>query len=208
MLPVGSRAALFALGVDRSRYARTSSGARAAIRDSASAKAAIIDATNTQSQGLAPLSESEDASREAQACANYLAETTKGGHSANGRDPVQRLRAGGVKFCKFRGENWRKSWTRPARACPDAAMDAAMRFWKKSPGHERALRSRSNAIGVGVAGWRHGDQWYYQEIQVFIDTSCPKGTKTASAAEAQDQLPGRKPAPSLPERSPLRVPSP
>jgi hypothetical protein len=65
----------------------------------ASAKAAIIDATNTyrQSKGLATLSESEDASREAQAYANYLAEKTKGGHSAGGRDPVQRLRAGGVK---------------------------------------------------------------------------------------------------------------
>lgn len=59
----------------------------------------MIDATNTyrQSKGLATLSESEDASREGQAYANYLAEKTKGGHSAGGRDPVQRLRAGGVK---------------------------------------------------------------------------------------------------------------
>ena len=213
MLPVGSRAALFALGSIAAAMLGPPVSHAQQFEIPASAKAAIIDATNTyrQSKGFAPLSESEDASREAQAYANYLAETTKGGHNANGRDPVQRLRAGGVKFCKFRGENWHESWTRPARASPDAAMDAAMRFWKKSPGHERALRSRSNAIGVGVAGWRHGDQWYYQEIQVFIDTSCLKGTKTASAAEAQDQtppLPERKPAPSLPERNPLRVPSP
>jgi hypothetical protein len=126
---------------------------------------------------------------------------------------VQRLRAGSVKFCKFRGENWHMSWTRPVRAPPDTAMDAAMRFWKKSPGHERALRSRSNEIGVGVAGFKHGNQWWYQEIQVFIDTSCLKGTQTAAniGPAEQDQtppLPGRKPVPSLPDRNPLRVPSP
>jgi uncharacterized protein YkwD len=171
----------------------------------ASAKAAIIDQTNAyrQSKGLPPLSENETASRAAQAYANYLAETARGGHSADGRNPMQRLRAGGVKFCKFRGENWHMSWTRPARESSDAAMGAAMRFWKKSPGHERALRSRSNEIGVGVAGWRHGNQWYYQEIQVFIDTSCLKRTQTA-AAQMEDQtppLPDRKPVPSLPDRN-------
>jgi hypothetical protein len=89
-------------------------------------------------------------------------------------------------------------------------MDAAMRFWKRSPGHERALRSPSNEIGVGVAGWRHGNQWYYQEIQVFIDTSCLRGTQIA-AAQMEDQtppLPERKPVPCLPDRNPLRAPSP
>jgi hypothetical protein len=50
-----------------------------------------------------------------------------------------------------------------------------MRFWKKSPGHERALSSASTEIGVGVAGWRHGNQWYYVEIQMFLDTSCIVG---------------------------------
>src|SRR5215510_9018300 len=95
----GEQSRIVCARVDRSRYARTPSGARAAIRDSCKRKAAIIDATNTyrQSKGLATLSESEDASREGQAYANYLAEKTKGGHSAGGRDPVQRLRAGGVK---------------------------------------------------------------------------------------------------------------
>ncbi len=74
-------------------------------------------------------------------------------------------------------------------------MAAAMRFWKHSPGHERALRSASTEIGVGVAGWRHGNQWYYQEIQVFIDTSCLKST------EVEDRLP------PLPDRNPMRLES-
>ena len=198
-------ASLFVLGVAGAANAQQ-------FEVPASAKAAIIDQTNAyrQSKDLAPLSENETASRAAQAYANYLARTARGGHGADGRNPVQRLRAGGVKFCKFRGENWHMSWTRPARATSDAAMNAAMRFWKKSPGHERALRSRSNEIGVGVAGYRHGNQWWYQEIQVFIDTSCLKGTQTTAniAAAAQDQtppLPERKPVPSLPDRNPLRM---
>jgi uncharacterized protein YkwD len=159
-----------------------------------SARAAIIDQTNTYrtTKGLPPLRENQEVSREAQAYAAYLAVTMRQGHSADGRSPFQRLRASGAKFCKFRGENWHESWTRPARVLPETAVDAAMRFWKHSPGHERALRSASTEIGVGIAGWRHGDQWYYQEIQMFIDTSCLKG------AEAQVQ------PPPLPDRNPTR----
>jgi hypothetical protein len=56
-----------------------------------------------------------------------------------------------------------------------------------------------------VAGWRHGDQWYYQEIQVFIDTSCLKSVQAASNEE-DDGIPDRKPTPSRPERNPLRAP--
>src|SRR6266508_741722 len=199
------RAALFVLGlVAASLLAGITSASAQQFNVPASARSAIVDQTNAyrQAKGLAPLSESAGTSSVAQAYANYLAETAKTGHRADGRDPVQRLRAGGVKFCKFHGENWHESWTRPARVSPGAAMDAAMRFWKKSPGHERALRSRSTEIGVGVAGWKHGNQWYYQEIQVFIDTSCLKGTKTASnvAAKEEDQTP------PLPDRNPGRLP--
>ena len=159
-------------------------------------------------KGLPPLSENAEASREAQAYANYLAETARQGHSADGRSPFDRLRASGAKFCKFRGENWHELWTRPAPASSAAAVAAAMHFWKHSPGHERALRSPSTEIGVGMAGWRHGNQWYYQEIQVFIDTSCLKSVQTASNEEDDEipPVPDRKPTPSRPERNPLRAP--
>ena len=157
----------------------------------ASGAATIVAETNAyrQSKGLAPLRQSESASRVAQTYATYLARNNKTGHHADGRSPPQRLRAASVKFCKFRGENWHTSWTRPNRASVDAAMGKAMRFWKRSPGHERALRSASTEIGVGVAGWRHGNQWYYVEVQMFIDTSCLRGSDES---------------PSLPERNPLR----
>ena len=117
----------------------------------ASAKAAIIDQTNAyrQSKGLAPLSENEDASREAQAYADYLAKTARGGHSADGRNPVQRLRAGSVKFCKFRGENWHMSWTRPVRASPDTAMNAPCASGRNLRGmsaHSGRARTRSVSV--------------------------------------------------------------
>lgn len=164
------------------------------------ARSAIVDQTNAyrQQKGLAALSLSADASLVAQAYASYLARTNKTGHRADGRNPVERLRAGGVKFCKFRGENWHESWTRPKRALSDAAVSKAMRFWRKSPGHERALRSASTEIGVGVAGWKHGNQWYYQAVQLFLDTSCIKGAKPARSIE--------DPLPPLPDRNPARLP--
>jgi len=48
---------------------------------------------------------------------------------------------------------------RPNVAPAGAAMEAAMRFWKTSPEHERALQSPSTEIGVGVASWKYGNQW-------------------------------------------------
>jgi uncharacterized protein YkwD len=165
----------------------------------ASARAAIVAATNAyrQEKGLAPLSQSAGANRVAQAYALYLAQTKSTGHRADGRSPPQRLRAASVKFCEFRGENWHQSWTRPRRASVDAAVAKAMRFWKTSPGHERALRSRSTEIGVGVVGWRHGNQWYYVEVQLFIDTSCLEGKRAE---------PIENPLPPLPDRNPARLP--
>jgi uncharacterized protein YkwD len=207
MKPVEA-AFLFALGLAASCDARPAGAQQFDIP--ANAKASIIEQTNAyrQTKGLAPLSENASASAEAQAYANYLAETARQGHSADGRNPFQRLRASGAKFCKFRGENWHESWTRPSRVSPEAAVAAAMTFWKHSPGHERALRSASTEIGVGVAGWRHGEQWYYQEIQVFIDTSCLKTTQTASNEGVDESqappLPDRKPTPPLPDRNPSR----
>lgn len=163
----------------------------------ASGRAAIISETNAyrQAKGLAPLRESPSADRVAQSYATFLARTGKTGHGADGSNPVARLRAAGIKYCKFRGENWHESWTRPNRASTSVAMGKAMRFWKQSPGHERALRSASTEIGVGVAGWRHGNQWYYVSVQMFFDTSCFRPAPEASP-------------PSLPDRNPTRTESP
>jgi uncharacterized protein YkwD len=159
-----------------------------------SARSTIVSETNAYrlAKGLAPLSQSAGANRVAQDYAAYLARNNKTGHRADGRSPAERLRAAGIKFCKFRGENWHQSWTRPNRASVAAATGKAMRFWRQSPGHERALRSASTEIGVGVAGWKRGDQWVYVAVQVFFDTSCLRGVTVAPAV------------PPLPDRNPAR----
>jgi uncharacterized protein YkwD len=115
----------------------------------ASARTTIISETNAYraASGLAPLRESAGATQAAQRYARYLALNNKTGHRADGRSPAERVRAAGVRYCKFRGENWHQSWTRPNRATVEAAMAKAMRFWKGSPGHER--------IALGLDGdWR------------------------------------------------------
>ena len=169
--------------------------------DASGGRLAIVDATNAYraQKGLPPLRQNAGANRVAQAYANYLARTNKTGHRADGRSPSQRLREGGVRYCKFRGENWHRSWTRPNRASLDAAVGKAMAFWKRSPGHERALSSASTDIGVAAAGWKHGGRWIYTEVQLFIDTTCRGGQVTPIAASAEQ-------VPSLPDRNPQRLP--
>lgn len=158
-----------------------------------SARSIVLNETNAYraAHGLAPVRQSAAADRAAQAYARYLAVNNKMGHRADGRSPAERLRAAGVKYCKFRGENWHQSWTRPNRAPVAGAMAKAMRFWKTSPGHERALRSASTEIGVGVAGAKHGNQWYYVSVQMFFDTSCFRAAPSKLLPPPPDRNPAR-----------------
>lgn len=169
--------------------------------DASGARGSIISATNAYraEKGLPALRENAGANRVAQAYAHYLARTDKTGHRADRRSPSQRLRAAGVKYCKFQGENWHRSWTRPYRASVGTAVGKAMAFWKRSPGHDRALRSKSTDIGVGAVGWKHGGRWIYTEVQLFIDTTCRGGQVSPATANADK-------GPSLPDRNPQRVP--
>jgi uncharacterized protein YkwD len=198
---------ILALGILAPGVVSASAAVKAQSFDASGARAVIVNETNAyrRQKGLAPLGQNAGASRVAQAYAAYLARTNKTGHHADGRSPPGRLRAAGVTFCKFQGENWHLSWTRPKRASVGTAASKAMRFWKKSPGHERALRSRSTEIGVGVAGWRHGNKWYYVEVQMFIDTSCLGPARLAPSDDALPPLPERKPVPPLPDRNPAKL---
>ena len=139
----------------------------------AGARSTIIQETNAyrRQKGLPALSPSARANQAAQAYAAYLARTNKAGHSADGKSPRDRLRGAGAEVCKV-WENFHQSWTRRDPAPVTTAMRKAMAYWKKSPGHEKGLRSPATEIGVGLAGWKHGDRWTYTTIQMFVDPSC------------------------------------
>ena len=139
----------------------------------ASARATIVQETNAyrRQKGAAPVTQNAGVNKAAQAYATYLARTNKAGHGADGRTPRERLQSAGVQVCRV-WENFYQSWTRPDPAPVTAAMGKAMAYWKKSPGHEKGLRSPATEIGVGVAGWKHGNRWTYTAIQMFVEPDC------------------------------------
>lgn len=52
-------------------------------------------------------------------------------------------------------------------------MEHAMSFWKTSLGHEANLRrAEADQMGIGVYGWKLGNLWYYNSVEVFLRTKC------------------------------------
>jgi uncharacterized protein YkwD len=110
--------------------------------------------------------------RAADKYARFLAENNLSGHTADGRQPGDRVKAEGGKFCGV-SENVHESWSSPSPASWQDAMQQAMNFWKTSPGHEANLRrAEADQMGIGVHGWKHGDRYYYKSVQVFLQTKC------------------------------------
>lgn len=109
----------------------------------------------------------------AQQYAEHLARTNAGGHTADGRTPQQRVEQAGIKHCGV-SENVYSSWTTPTAATWRSAADQAMAGWKASAPHEANLRRTTvNAMGAASAGWKHGDQWHYRFVQIFINDCEP-----------------------------------
>lgn len=136
----------------------------------------ILDQTNAYrvSKGLPKLFAHNPPNAAADAYAHYLATHTgwdNNPHGADGRDPAARVKAQKGKFCGV-WENVFTSATWPNKDDAIKAMQKAMAFWKTSPGHEANLRSASDQIGIGVAGWKEGDKWHYVAVQDFIKTKC------------------------------------
>lgn len=111
----------------------------------------------------------------AQTYAEHLARINGSGHTADGRTPQQRVEQAGIEHCGV-SENVYSSWTRPTAATWRAAAEQAVIGWKASAPHEANLRRATvNATGAASAGWKHGDQWHYRFVQIFIDDCAPAG---------------------------------
>ena len=112
----------------------------------------------------------------AQEYAEFLARNNMSGHTADGRDPVQRVAARGIKNCGV-WENVYEYWSAPDIASWETVAAKAMELWKQSPGHrENLLRAQATHVGIGAAGWTHNGKNYYKIVQVFIDDCIPPGS--------------------------------
>lgn len=105
--------------------------------------------------------------------AEFLARNDVSGHTADGRDPDQRVAAGGIENCGV-SENVCDYWSAPDIASWETVAAKAMELWKRSPGHrENLLRARATRVGIGAAGWTHDGKNHYKIVQVFIDDCIP-----------------------------------
>jgi uncharacterized protein YkwD len=105
----------------------------------------------------------------AQEYAEFLARNNMSGHTADGRDPGQRVAARGIKNCGV-WENVYEYWSAPDIASWETVAAKAMELWKQSPGHrENLLRAQATHVGIGAAGWTHDGKNYYKIALVFID---------------------------------------
>jgi uncharacterized protein YkwD len=165
---------LFALGLTIGTIASDLARGDPFAVDSDRVSASILKETNAyrQKMGVPPLTLEPAIARVAQEYAQFLARTNKSGHTADNRDPGQRLNNRGITHCGV-WENFFEYWSAPTIAPWETVAAQAMQDWKQSPGHRRnLLRDQAAHLGVGVAGWTHEGKHYYKIVQIFVDP-CP-----------------------------------
>lgn len=100
----------------------------------------------------------------ARSFARYLARSGKFSHSADGRRPADRARAGGYTYCQI-AENLALNLDSRGFATRQLAREAVT-GWKNSPGHRRnMLRPHVTEIGVGIA--KAPGEPKYLSVQLF-----------------------------------------
>ena len=139
----------------------------ASLPDLPQTEAVIIEMTNAfrgenKLQAVAPNAALRVA---AQAFADYLARTGTFAHTADGRQPWDRARAAGYRYCIV-AENLALNQTN--RGFETRALaEAAIAGWKNSPPHRAALlQPNLTEIGVGIAKASDADPKYLL-VQLF-----------------------------------------
>jgi hypothetical protein len=128
-------------------------------------ESAIIALTNEfrGQQKLAPVKSDPVLRAAARAYAEYLARTKTFSHTADGRQPSDRVTSAGYKYCQV-AENLALNQDSRGFTVPQLARDV-VEGWKNSPGHRRNLVApHVTEIGVGVA--RRPDETYLS-VQLF-----------------------------------------
>lgn len=95
-----------------------------------------------------------------------LARLGKLDHRADGRDPGQRMKAAGYRWCTY-AENI--AWS-SSRRTPEAMATQFMKQWTNSRGHRANMLKRDiNDVGIGVAADGRGRIY---AVQVFGRSGC------------------------------------
>ncbi len=122
------------------------------LPDTARTEIAIIEMTNAfrHEQKLGNVKRNKELDLAARLFAEYLAKTGKFAHEADGRQPADRAKAAGYKYCMI-AENLASHLD--SRGFKTAGLaGAAVEGWKNSPGHRKnMLQPHVTEIGVGVA---------------------------------------------------------
>ena len=126
---------------------------------------AIIEQTNEfrKSKSLEPVVPNESLTRCAKQFAQFMAETDKYGHRADGRTPAQRAEAAGYDYCVVR-ENIAYR-TNTGEVTSDSLTEVFVSGWIDSPPHrENMLEDYVTETGVAVAS---EDGVTYYAVQLF-----------------------------------------
>ncbi|HEX4892644.1 MAG TPA: CAP domain-containing protein [Hyphomicrobiaceae bacterium] len=114
-------------------------------------EAAIIEQTNAfrRSEKLSPVTINAELTAAARLYADYLARTGKFAHEADGRQPGDRVKAAGYKFCHVAENLAMHLDSRGFKT--EVLATKAVEGWKASPGHRKNMVAPNvTEIGVGV----------------------------------------------------------
>jgi Cysteine-rich secretory protein family len=129
-------------------------------------EAAIIEMTNVfrAEQKLAPVVQNPVLTAAARAYAKFLAQSNLFSHTADGRQPSDRVKAAGYNYCQT-AENLSLNLDSRGFEIRQLARDA-VEGWKDSPGHRRNLMApHVTEIGVGIAKSKTDEK--YLSVQLF-----------------------------------------
>jgi Cysteine-rich secretory protein family len=134
--------------------------------DIAKTEVAIIELTNVfrAEQKLAPVKSDPALTAAARAFARFLADSTTFSHTADGRQPQDRVKAAGYSYCRT-AENLALNMDSRGFQTAQLARDA-VEGWKNSPGHRKNLVApHVTEIGVGIAKSKTEEK--YLSVQLF-----------------------------------------
>jgi hypothetical protein len=127
---------------------------------------AVVELTNAfrAENRLSSVALNATLTRAARAYAEFLAKSDLFSHTADGRQPADRVKAAGYKFCQV-AENLALNLDSRGFETRQLARDA-VEGWKNSPGHRRnMLTEHVTEIGVGLAKARGQEK--YISVQLF-----------------------------------------